>query len=786
MTPPIAPADLIRRQVVLEDHDPLPGGSGAVVVRRFVHGETYRSHLYLVAFGGPAGRPGPPRQLAAGTRTPSRPLTAGPVRDTRPRISPDARRVAFLRSFPDDPDRPTAVMVQALDGGEPWTLWAPEHGVSECAWSPDGRRMAYVAAAPEARFIIGREAKGRVVTARRITRTDWRWDEVGHRDRWDAVWVGGVREGAAPRRLTRQETDAKGIDWSPDGRWIVFTADPRPDADLRPCPSIWAVEATPGAPAARTGARGRGRATTRGLEPREAVHLAGYAGHPVFSPDGRWIACDGVDVPDPLDDEVPGLFVAPFDPEADRPALAVALAPDLDRPIGAWNDTDLNGWMVSSRPGPFWAAPDRLVALVSEAGRVRPWRFPFDPGSGRPAGAPERLTDADVAAWTLGVAGGVVSVVATLDDRPMELLTVGGPAAASARGTRPRPRTTSGGAWRRGIPWPEMRRTAAPGAGGPIDTLIVSPAGTGDEPLPTVVNVHGGPLGAWSPAPSLENVLLASHGYRVILPNIRGSAAYGKAWITPQLGDWGGVDAADVLSAVDHVVGLGLANPARLGILGLSYGGFMVNWLIGAAPERFAAAVSENGVTNQVNDWANSDSGPEYDRMALIGDPLSEEGIAKLWRQSPLRHVSRIRTPLLMLQGESDLRCPAADNEQLFIALRHLGPRGGVRPLPGVLAHLRDHRPPGPPDRPQRADARLVRSLPRRVGQGARSSCGSAHPSSVPVIGRRRPRRARRRRPRAAPQWGARSTRRPRAAGSTGVSRTAAARSTGWAARRSP
>jgi len=82
------------------------------------------------------------------------------------------------------------------------------------------------------------------------------------------------------------------------------------------------------------------------------------------------------------------------------------------------------------------------------------------------------------------------------------------------------------------------------------------------------------------------------------------------AWIQPQLGDWGGVDAADLLAAVDHVVDRGLADPARLGILGLSYGGFMVNWLVGAAPGRFRAAVSENGVTNQLSGWANSDSGP--------------------------------------------------------------------------------------------------------------------------------------------------------------------------------
>jgi dipeptidyl aminopeptidase/acylaminoacyl peptidase len=106
--------------------------------------------------------------------------------------------------------------------------------------------------------------------------------------------------------------------------------------------------------------------------------------------------------------------------------------------------------------------------------------------------------------------------------------------------------------------------------------------------------------------------------------------------------------------------------------MGLSYGGFMVNWLVGTT-DRFAAAVSENGVTNQVSDFANSDSGPEYVRAADLGDPLTPEGVEKLWRQSPLRNVANVRTPLLMLQGEADLRCPPQDNEQFFVALRHLG-----------------------------------------------------------------------------------------------------------------
>jgi len=634
----ISPAALIRRQVVLEEHDPLPDGSGAVVVRRFVHGETYRSHLLLVPF---AGRASAGRRAAGRAVVPPRPLTAGPVRDSNPRVSPDGRRVAFLRSYPDDPDRPTAVMILVLDADEPWLLWAPSHGVSEMAWSPDGRRMAFAAGERENRLVVGPETKGR---------------EVGHRDRWDQVWVGAVRSGAKPRQLTRHDSNARSIAWAPDGRSIAYVTEVGLNADIRPLPSIWAVP-------------------SRGGAPREAVRLAGYAGSPAFSPDGRWLACSGVDVPDPLDDEIPGLFVAAFDPDGDGPAPATPLAPDLDLPFGDWNDTDLNGWMASSRPGPCWDGPGSLVALVSTAGRVQPWRFGWDPEAGQSVGAPSRLTDAEIAAVTVGVAGGVVSLVATLDDRPMELLTVAEPGRGSgpSHGGPILRHTALGGAWRRGFPWPEMQRIEVPGAGGPIETWIVSPAGALDEPLPTVVNIHGGPLGAWSPAPSLENVLLASRGYRVILPNVRGGAGYGKAWITPQLGDFGGVDADDVLAAVDHAVDLGLADPARLGILGLSYGGFMVNWLIGAVPERFGAAVCDGGTANQVSAWANTDSGPEYDRMARLGDPLSEAGVASLWRQSPLRLVTRIRTPLLLIQGESDLRCVPADNEQLFVALRHLG-----------------------------------------------------------------------------------------------------------------
>jgi dipeptidyl aminopeptidase/acylaminoacyl peptidase len=535
--------------------------------------------------------------------------------------------------------------------GEPVAVTGARTWVGEAEWAPDGRRLAFTAEGPELRSIVGPAPKGDAEPmARRIRRIDWRYDDVGHQDRWDQLFVVPARAGGRARRLTNAQGDASEVCWARDGRSIVYVSDPRPDADLRPRTSIW-------------------RVAVDGGEPVEVVALGGHVGAPAFSPDGRWLAAVGTVAADALDDVSPELVLAP----ADGSGPVSRLAPGLDRPIGAWHDSDLNGWMNDGQRTPVWTPDGRaVVALVSDRGRTVPWRFGVDPTTGRGAGRPERLVaggSADAACWTLRVGGdGRITALGLHDGRAQELLEVTGTGDRARFGSI----TTLGSSWQDGLDRPEVSRLDAPGPGGPIETWVISPQGAGTQPLPTIVDVHGGPLGAWSATPPLEAFLLASAGYRVVLPNIRGSATYGAGWIRPQLGDWGGVDADDVHAAIDAVIAAGLADPERLGVLGLSYGGFMVNWLVGTS-DRFRAAVSENGVTNQVAAWANSDTGPEYCRSSLLGDPFTPEGALKLWRQSPLRHVAAIRTPLLLLQAEADRRCPASDNEQLFVALRLLG-----------------------------------------------------------------------------------------------------------------
>lgn len=651
------PAD-IARIVVMEELDVSRDGTVAVVGVRIVRRGRYVSHLQRA---NPARRG---RPVA---------ITSGRVRDTSPCISPDGSRVAFLRADPDDDDAPAQLCTVPIDGGAV-RRWAPIGSkpgfgaIGEIAWSPDGRSVAFTASVEPPRFIVGdRPEIGSTAslaatlptpTARRITRTDWRWDGVGHRDHWSHLFVLELTRGARPRQITSGDWGVSDITWHPNGRTVAFASIRGAEPDLETYPQIWAVDVDAGP---------RSRRST----PRLVLDAGGGVTKPAYSPNGRWLAAVGILQPQPLDDIAAGLLLA----RADGAGEPVALDPDLDRPWGNSADTDLNGWMVDGESGPIWVDDRTIVGVISDRGRSLPERWVIDPKSGalieRPSvserSAPGPWADATTHSIA-SVGGGVVAALGTLHCRAMELMTVDLTVAPTERTFVTR--TSTGSAWQRRFVQPEMRRIDAPGDGGPIETWIASPPGAGDAALPTVVDVHGGPLGCWAPAPHIEVAMLVGAGYRVVLPNIRGSGAYGGDWIRPQLGDWGGVDADDVHAALDHVVALGLADPARLGVMGLSYGGFMVNWLVGTS-DRFAAAISENGVTNQVAAWANSDSGPFYCRSSLLGDPFTPEGVEKLWRQSPLKHVSSVYTPLLMFQAEADHRCPPCDNEQFFIALRH-------------------------------------------------------------------------------------------------------------------
>lgn len=366
----MTPAD-IRRQVVGEELDLSLDGRLAIVARRSVRGNRYVTHLYAIPLD--RARVGRPRQL-----------TSGVVRDGRPRLSPDGTRLVFVRRDPTKDDEPASAVVMTVRTGAQRRIRRRGFGsVGEVAWAPDGRRLAFTAEVDPPRFLVGpvplvgghrRRKPGKVgddasPVARRIDRADWRWDGEGHQDRWSHLFVVEPRSGATARQVTTGDWGVSEIAWAPDGRWVAFVADRSAAADLRPRPSIWAVDVS--AIDDEHGSREKS-------QPREIMAPAGYAHRPVYSPDGRWLAAIGVLEPAPLDDVSPTILTGP----SDGSAAPWALAPDLDRPIGNWADTDLNGWMVSGQPGPFWRDPTTIVATVTDRGRSQPVPFLFDPVAG--------------------------------------------------------------------------------------------------------------------------------------------------------------------------------------------------------------------------------------------------------------------------------------------------------------------------------------------------------------------------------------------------------------------
>jgi dipeptidyl aminopeptidase/acylaminoacyl peptidase len=205
--------------------------------------------------------------------------------------------------------------------------------------------------------------------------------------------------------------------------------------------------------------------------------------------------------------------------------------------------------------------------------------------------------------------------------------------------------------------------------GAAVEGWLLEPA-RGGKPWPTVLFIHGGPHLGFGSVFSLDAHLLAGAGFAVLMVNQRGSRGYGDEFANRIIGDLGSLDCQDLMSAVDHVVDRGVADPERLGCCGLSYGGYMACWIGGQTP-RFRALAAENPITNFTSFYGTSDIGHPYCLRELGGSPVE---LSELYRRcSPISFAHRCSTPTLLLQHEEDYRCPASEAEQFYAALESRG-----------------------------------------------------------------------------------------------------------------
>ena len=207
--------------------------------------------------------------------------------------------------------------------------------------------------------------------------------------------------------------------------------------------------------------------------------------------------------------------------------------------------------------------------------------------------------------------------------------------------------------------------------GTPIEGILCAPAGTG--PFPLVLHVHGGPIGACRRSWSMRDYavpLLVSRGYAVLLPNPRGSSGRGQQFAAAVIGDMGGADTYDYLSGIDAMIERGIADPARIGTMGVSYGGFMSAWLV-TQDARFKAAVAGSPVT----EWYSFTFTSNIPRWGLwfLGDADPEETGSQLHLRSPVMHASKARTPTLLTAGALDRCTPAGQAREFYQALTSHG-----------------------------------------------------------------------------------------------------------------
>jgi dipeptidyl aminopeptidase/acylaminoacyl peptidase len=201
-----------------------------------------------------------------------------------------------------------------------------------------------------------------------------------------------------------------------------------------------------------------------------------------------------------------------------------------------------------------------------------------------------------------------------------------------------------------------------------IEALLTLPRG--EPPFATILMVHGGPVSSYQDFwPSNGRALLLERGYAILEPNPRGSWGRGRGFAAAVVGDMGGADATDLLAGVDHVIGAGIADPARVGVMGGSYGGYMACWLP-ILDQRFAAAVA----VSPVSDWFSERFDGNLGRWAtsFLGGDV-EERWAHYRERSPVFHAARSRTPTLLTAGARDRATPAGQAVEFHRALREHG-----------------------------------------------------------------------------------------------------------------
>ncbi|MEO6213366.1 MAG: S9 family peptidase [Vicinamibacterales bacterium] len=597
-----------------------PDGKTVLFVRTMTDGKTGRRNADVYSV--PADGSGEPKLLLGGEKS-----------ENTPRWSPDGRRVAFLANR----DGATQVYVADADGKNVKKVTTLAAGAQPpLLWSPDGARVAFVSdvypecADEECNKKKVDDAEQNPVKVHRLTRLLYRhWDEWREKTRHH-IFVSPVAGGRA-RDLTpgdfdsppTQQEDAA-IAFSPDSRTVAFVSN-REGNDKEAWTTnndVWLVPVDGG--------------DARKLTPNPAADT-----HPVFSRDGRTVF-------------VLAQRRAGF--ESDRWYLdGYDLNGGARRTLFTTPDISISGFALDRAGATIWftAAEEGHDNLLSV------------PVAG---GAPEHIVLGGSISSPQPGNGFVVFTKSSLT-APGELFR----AATDGSGVKRLTDVSKG--WLSRVTFTEPESMTVMAAAGKVQYWLVKPPNFDPaRKYPVVFLIHGGPQGAWQDAWSTRwnPSLWAAQGWIVAAPNPSGSTGFGQPMVDRISGDWAGRVMTEIDAVVSTVSKMPFADGAHMGIAGASYGGYAVNWILGQQPNKFKAAVTHDGVYN-LESMSTVTEELWFTDWEFGGKPWDPKVRAQFAKWSPHLHGHKIRTPTLIITNEQDFRVPVDQGLQLFTVLRRNG-----------------------------------------------------------------------------------------------------------------